>query len=55
MPVHAWSSLAGRTLDGPLLVDGGAFTWLIGEGWSLQVDEYGDATATRASGDAASR
>jgi acetophenone carboxylase len=47
VPVHAWSATAGQRLDGPVLVDGGAFTWFAGPGWSLQVDEHGDATATR--------
>ena len=32
-------------LDGPVLVDGGAFTWLVSEGWSLAIDEHGDAVA----------
>ncbi|GAA4879476.1 hydantoinase/oxoprolinase family protein [Actinomycetospora straminea] len=50
LPVHGWSSVAGQRLDGPVLVDGGAFTWFVGPGWSLQVDENGDATATRTTG-----
>ncbi|MEJ2861735.1 hydantoinase/oxoprolinase family protein [Actinomycetospora flava] len=52
LPVHDWSAIAGQRLDGPLLVDGGAFTWLVGPGWSLQVDEHGDAVATRTGGEA---
>jgi N-methylhydantoinase A/oxoprolinase/acetone carboxylase beta subunit len=50
IPVRAWSATAGQRLDGPVLVDGGAFTWLVGPGWSLQVDEHGDAVATRTGG-----
>jgi N-methylhydantoinase A/oxoprolinase/acetone carboxylase beta subunit len=50
LPVSAWSSLAGQRLDGPALVDGGAFTWLIGPGWSLEVDVHGDALASRTGG-----
>ncbi|GAA4789341.1 hypothetical protein GCM10023200_25010 [Actinomycetospora chlora] len=49
LPVRAWSTTAGQRLDGPVLVDGGAFTWLVGPGWSLQVDQHGDAVAARTS------
>ena len=47
IPTTTWASAAGSTLDGPALVDGGAFTWLVGPGWSLTVDAHGDAVATR--------
>ena len=50
LPVRPWSAAAGSRLDGPVLVDGGAFTWLVGEGWSLAIDENGDAVATRTGG-----
>jgi N-methylhydantoinase A/oxoprolinase/acetone carboxylase beta subunit len=47
IPTRAWSAAAGSTVPGPALVDGGSFTWLVGEGWSLAVDGSGDAVATR--------
>ncbi|GAA1279701.1 hydantoinase/oxoprolinase family protein [Pseudonocardia aurantiaca] len=47
IPTHSWASVAGSTVPGPALVDGGSFTWLVGEGWSLEVDPHGDAVATR--------
>lgn len=47
MPTHDWASAAGSILRGPALVDGGSFTWLIGRGWTVQVDAQGDAVATR--------
>lgn len=42
-----YRDLAGTTLPGPALVDGGSFTWLIGEGWSASTDDRGDAVVTR--------
>lgn len=47
IPTYDWAGLAGATLAGPALVDGGSFTWLIGARWSLTVDERGDGTATK--------
>lgn len=47
IPTHTWASVAGSTVTGPALVDGGAFTWLVGPGWSLTVDAHGDAVAAR--------
>ena len=47
IPTRAWSSAAGSSVTGPALVDGGSFTWLVGSGWSLDVDTHGDAVATR--------
>ena len=41
------STLPGATLDGPFLVDGGSYTWLVTDGWSLDVDTRGDAHLTR--------
>lgn len=50
LPVHAWADAAGRDITGPALVDGGAFTWLITDGWEVSVDDHGDATATTRGG-----
>jgi len=47
IPTYDWAGLAGATLSGPALVDGGSFTWLIGAGWSLTINERGDGIATR--------
>ncbi len=47
IPTYDWMGLAGATLDGPALVDGGSFTWMVSEGWQLEVDPQGDAKATR--------
>ncbi|AEA28034.1 Hydantoinase/oxoprolinase [Pseudonocardia dioxanivorans CB1190] len=47
IPTRDWASVAGSTVTGPALVDGGSFTWLVGPGWSLAVDPTGDAVATR--------
>ena len=44
---HDWSAVAGKTVTGPALVDGGSFTWLLGRGWSMGVDAHGDAVATK--------
>lgn len=46
VPTYAWDGLVGSTADGPALVDGGSFTWRVGEGWRFAVDERGDATLT---------
>ena len=47
LPTHPWAAVVGTTVAGPALVDGGSFTWLVGPGWSLDVDADGDAVATR--------
>ncbi|WP_248960972.1 hydantoinase/oxoprolinase family protein [Sphaerisporangium perillae] len=39
--------LASVDLTGPLLVDGGSYTWLVTRGWSLSTDAFGDASLTR--------
>ncbi len=49
LPTRSWASVAGSTVTGPALVDGGSFTWLVGAGWSLAVDGSGDAVATKES------
>lgn len=38
--------LPGSTVTGPVLVDGGAWTWLVGDGWEAAVDARGDALLT---------
>jgi N-methylhydantoinase A/oxoprolinase/acetone carboxylase beta subunit len=50
LPVHAHEGLIGRSLDGPLVVDGGTFTWYVGPQWRLTVDARGDARVTRNGG-----
>jgi acetophenone carboxylase len=47
LPVFEHGALYGQTLMGPCVVDGGTFTWLITDGWSLAVDTRGDAVVTR--------
>jgi N-methylhydantoinase A/oxoprolinase/acetone carboxylase beta subunit len=45
IPVREFAELPGTAAaQGPLLVDGGAFTWLISAGWFLSVDALGDAS-----------
>ncbi len=47
LDAYLYGDIAGATIDGPSLVDGGSFTWLVGEGWTLAVDERGDATISK--------
>jgi N-methylhydantoinase A/oxoprolinase/acetone carboxylase beta subunit len=47
LPVYEHDALIGHTIDGPCVVDGGTFTWLIESGWHLQVDHYGDGVVTK--------
>jgi len=49
LPVHAHAALLGQSLTGPLVVDGGTFTWYVGPGWTLAVDAHGDGRLTRRS------
>jgi N-methylhydantoinase A/oxoprolinase/acetone carboxylase beta subunit len=42
--------IVGSELEGPLLVDGGSYTWLVTDGWSLMTDERGDARLTTQGG-----
>lgn len=39
-----YDGLADISIEGPALVDGGSFTWLIGNGWSASMNDRGDAT-----------
>ena len=47
LPTYDWERLAGVTMAGPALVDGGNFTWLVDPGWSMAVDGHGDAVLTK--------
>ena len=47
LPTYEVAALPGTSLDGPLLGDGGSYTWLVTDGWSLQVDTRGDARLSR--------
>jgi len=54
IPVREFAALPGTAaVCGPLLVDGGAFTWLAGAGWTLTVDALGDAFLHRPADDQA--
>ncbi len=48
--VYRYPALAGDARPGPLLVDGGTFTWLVTDGWSLSTDALGDASLTASNG-----
>lgn len=43
LQTYEYHGLAGSTVTGPALVDGGSFTWLIGAGWTASIDDRGDA------------
>ncbi|MDE0284002.1 MAG: hydantoinase/oxoprolinase family protein [Gammaproteobacteria bacterium] len=45
--VFLHDELYGHQVQGPCIVDGGSFTWLIGNGWQLDVDLRGDGIAKR--------
>ena len=45
--VFLHDELYGHRVKGPCIVDGGSFTWLIGNGWQLDVDLCGDGIARR--------
>jgi N-methylhydantoinase A/oxoprolinase/acetone carboxylase beta subunit len=47
LPAYNADAVLGQELAGPLLVDGGAWTWLVTDGWNLITDARGDATLTR--------
>ena len=48
-PVHRWEALnVGDTLQGPALINGATLTCPIPPGWSLRVDDYGNAELKRA-------
>ena len=45
--MHDVGALTGQELTGPLLADGGTYTWLVTDGWVLSTDARGDASLTR--------
>lgn len=48
-PVHRWEALnVGDTLPGPAMVNGATLTCPIPPGWTLRVDDYGNAELRRA-------
>jgi N-methylhydantoinase A/oxoprolinase/acetone carboxylase beta subunit len=47
LPTYDEPDVVGTSLDGPLLVDGGSYTWLTTAGWTLTTDARGDASLTR--------
>ncbi len=49
LPTYDAADLTGTDLRGPLLADGGSYTWLVTEGWSLSTDARGNAVLTRTS------
>lgn len=46
--VRGFDAMPGTTSEGPLLIDGDSFTWLVTEGWTLTVGPAGDALLTAA-------
>ncbi len=47
-PVHRWEALnVGDTLPGPALINGATLTCPIPPGWSLRIDDYGNAELKR--------
>ena len=49
LPAYSAASLPGSELPGPLLADGGTYTWLVTDGWVLSTDAHGDASLVKAS------
>ena len=47
LAIYDEGGVVGTTLTGPLLVDGGTYTWLVADGWELTTDARGDASLTR--------
>lgn len=43
LPTYDADDLTGTDVRGPLLVDGGSYTWLVTDGWSLSTDARGNA------------
>ena len=43
LPTYDADDLVGTDLRGPLLADGGSYTWLVTDGWSLSTDTRGNA------------
>ena len=47
LPTYDAGRLGATEMAGPLLADGGTYTWLVTDGWSLTTDAHGDASLTR--------
>jgi acetophenone carboxylase len=47
LPTYDAGGLPGSDLRGPLLVDGGSYTWLVTDGWALSTDARGNAALSR--------
>jgi hypothetical protein len=47
LPTYDAGGLVGADLRGPLLADGGSYTWLVTDGWSLSTDARGNAALAR--------
>ena len=47
LPTYDAGGLVGAALRGPLLADGGSYTWLVTDGWSLSTDARGNAALAR--------
>lgn len=47
MPTYDAQTFVGASIAGPVLIDGGSFTWLATDGWSVSADARGDAELTR--------
>lgn len=43
LPTYDVDDLTSTELSGPLLADGGSYTWLVTDGWSLSTDTRGNA------------
>ncbi|GAA3163224.1 hypothetical protein GCM10010531_14020 [Blastococcus jejuensis] len=43
LPTYDADDLTATELSGPLLADGGSYTWLVTDGWSLSTDTRGNA------------
>ena len=47
IPIYEEDAISDTSLVGPLLVDGGTYTWLVTEGWQLRTDSHGNAMLNR--------
>ncbi len=47
IPIFQHEDCYGEVIEGPCLIDGGTFTWLVTENWTLSINTKGDAVAER--------
>jgi N-methylhydantoinase A/oxoprolinase/acetone carboxylase beta subunit len=47
LPIYTADEAVGSEIVGPLLVDGGSYTWLVTDGWTMASNQHGDALLTR--------